>query len=194
MKDEKAEALKLLGLDRAPDARLPGLWEHDAPPPGRALLNFKKALQLVDMLETAAFEKYIPDGVVIDQTMDARAFSPEYSKCVMLRTDQPIPSNRRVFASTGIGVEPNAHNHYLWLAQELGRHVLELGARAIAPPLIFRTCGADETVPFLGLILKIDPRPTDGLTALDQGANWALLGQRPPEVRLDAGETVSDVK
>jgi hypothetical protein len=106
----------------------------------------------------------------------------------------PVPSNRKVFRATGIGNEPNAHNHYLWLAQELGRHVEELGARAIAPPLIFRTSGATGTVPFLGCILKLDVRPKDGQTVLDQGANWALLGHRPPQVRLDEGETLEDVK
>jgi hypothetical protein len=192
--DQRADALKALGLDKAPDARVPGLWEQDAPPPGRALLHFRKAVQLVDPIETAAFEKYIPDGVIIDQSMDARHFHKDYSKCVMLRTDQPIPSNRRVFASTGIGVEPNAHNHYLWLAQELGRHFLEMGADAIAPPLLFRTSGADGTVPFLGLVMKLRPKIPDGQTALDVGANWAMLGPRTPEVVLEGNETTADLK
>ena len=192
--DPRAEALKTLGLDRAPDARIPGLWEQDAPPPGRAMLHFKKALQLVDPIETAAFAKYIPDGVVIDQEMDARQFHRDYSKCVMLRTDQPIPSNRRVFAATGIGTEPNAHNHYLWLAQELGRHFLEMGAAAIAPPLLFRTSGADGTVPFLGLVMKLKVKRTDGADALDGGANWALMGPRSPKIELEGDESISDVK
>jgi hypothetical protein len=192
--NQRADALERLGLDKAPEARLPGLWEQDAPPPGKALLNFKKALQLVDPIETASFEKYIPDGVVIDQAMDTRAFNPEASRCVMLRTDQPIPSNYRVFRSTGIGTEPNTNNHYMWLAQELGRHILELGARAISPPLIFRTSGSNGTVPFIGLIMKMDTRPADGMTVADQGANWGLLGQRAPEVRLDEDETIEDVK
>lgn len=162
--------------------------EHPIPV-GSALLNFKKALQLVDPLESAAFEKYIPDGVVIDQTMDARVYHPEASKCITFRTDLPIPSNRRVFASTGIGTEQNAQNQYLWLAQELGRHWEELGARAMAPPLVFRTHGANGTVPLLGLMLKLDLRPKDE----NAKANWGLLGHREPTVVLDEDEDLENV-
>lgn len=193
--NERQQALDALGLANAPAPRLPGLWEQPAAPPGKQILNFKKALQLVDPIETATFAKYIPDDVIIDQAMDARSFSTEGSKCVMLRTDVPIPSVRAVFRSTGIGSEPNAHNHYLWLGQELGRHFLELGARAMAPPLVFRTNGANGTVPFLGLVMRLDLRPKDGQTVLDQGANWALMGEkRAPRVVLEDGESVDDVK
>jgi len=185
------EVLKTLGLDKLPDPRIPVPDSH--PPPGNGLLNFKKAVQLVDYLETAAFTKYIPDGVNIDQSMDSASFDPEASRCISLRTDLPIPSNRKVFGATGIGAEPNAQNHYLWLAQELGKHVEELGARAIAPPLVFRTNGANGTVPFLGLIMKLDLHIPDGKTVLDQGANWALMGPRAPEVRLEGDESPSDV-
>ena len=195
MRDEqREESLDALGLKKAPEARIPGLWEQEAPPSGSALLNFKKALQLVDPIETAAFSKYITNDIVIDQSLDAHSFSPDASRCITLRTDCPIPSTYKIFRSTGIGTLPNSHNHYLWLAQEFRRHFIELGARAIAPPLLFRTNGASGTVPFIGLIMKLDTRPKDGMTVIDQGANWALLGPRAPEVRLDEGESISDVK
>jgi hypothetical protein len=162
--------------------------EHPVPV-GSAMLNFKKALQLVDPLETAAFERYLPDGIVIDQSMDAAAFHPEASKCISFRTDLPIPSNTRVFASTGIGTEQNAQNQYLWLAQELGRHWEELGARAMAPPLVFRTNGHGGTVPLLGLIMKLDLRPADERA----GANWGLMGPRVSKVELDEDESIESV-
>lgn len=162
--------------------------EHPVPV-GSAVLNFKKALQLVDRLETASFDRYIPDGIVIDQTMDATAFHPEASKCITFRTDLPIPSNRRVFSSTGIGTEQTAQNQYLWLAQELGRHWEELGARAMAPPLVFRTHGHNGTVPLLGLVMKLDLRPRDE----GEQVAWGLLGQRANKVELDEDESLENV-
>lgn len=185
------EILDRLGLDKMPPPRIAGLEDsYKQMPSGSQLLNFKKALQLVDPIETAAFEPYIPDDVVIDQSIDPRSFSPDTSRAIMLRTDIPIPSNLRVFRSTGISRTPNAHNHYRWLGQELSRHMLEFGSRAVSPPLIFRTHGADKTAPLLGMIIKLDPRKRHE----NAGANWALMGERVPEVVLDENETLDDVK
>lgn len=183
--ERRDEVLKALGLSKTPDPRMEMPEEHPIPV-GSAMLNFKKALQLVDPLETAAFERFIPNHIVIDQSLDARAFHPEASKCITFRTDLPIPSNRRVFSSTGIGTEQNAQNQYLWLSQELERHWTELGARAMAPPLLFRTNGSDGTVPLLGLMMKLDLRPSDDVGK----ANWGLLGHRMNKIELDEDETL----
>ncbi len=190
---EQKEILQKLGLDTLPGPRYQVTDPHHIPS-GSQLLNFKKALKLVDAIETAAFGRYIPDTLIVDQSLDSRAFSAAHSRAIMIRTDLPIPGGPKVFRSTGIGAEPNTHTHYLWLAQELKRHVDELGATAISPPLIFRTSGHDDTAPLLGAVFKLDLRPKDGQTAEDMGANWALLGPRAPQVHLDEDESLEDVK
>jgi len=171
---DEEEIKRKLGVDRLPDPRLP--VPHELPTPGKGdLVNYRKALELVDIIETAAFEKYLPDDVVIDQTVDTRAFDPGSTRAISIRTDMPIPSNYRIFRSTGIGREPNSHNYYLWMAQEIKRHVLELGACAISRPYIFRVGGQQKTVPFIGAIFKVIVKPKDGQTELDMGARWGLL-------------------
>jgi hypothetical protein len=190
---DQQEILSKLGLDRPPTGRYEVGVPHSQPS-GSQLLNFKKALQLVDPIETASFGRYIPNDLVIDQSIDTRVFDPENSKMVPIRTDLPIPSGPKVYRATGIGSEPNAHNHYLWLAQELRRHVIELGARATSPPLIFRTHGYGGTVPLLGAMFTLDTRPPTGLTKDDIGANWALLAPKAPQVHLDEDESPEDVK
>jgi hypothetical protein len=174
LEDDKARIREKLGLDKIPDPRMP--VPHALPDPGKGdLVNYRKAVALVDPIETAAFEKYLDPEMVIDQEMDTRAFHPEQTRALTIRTDMPIPTNNRIFKSTGIGAETNSQNYYLWLAQEIKRHWIELGCRAISRPYVFRCSGASGTVPFIGVIFKVDTRPKDGQTNLDQGANWALL-------------------
>jgi hypothetical protein len=176
-----------LGLDKLPDPRVE--VPHELPQPGRGdLVNYRKAVALVDPIETAAFEKYLDTELVIDQEMDTRAFSPEQTRAVTIRTDLPIPSNTRIFRSTGIGSEVNSHNYYIWLAKEIKRHWVELGCRAISRPYVFRTSGASGTVPFIGVIFKVDTRPKDGQTVLDQGANWALLSDKKAPILTENEE------
>ncbi len=167
----REEVLKELGLDKMPAPRTEVPQEH-APIMGHSLLNYRKALQTVDVLETAAFEPYIPLDVEIDASIDPTAFHPELSKAIMFRTDVPIPSNDRVLKATGIGAEQTPHNQRKWLAQSFRRFYDELGVRALSRPLVFRWGSA--TPPMFGCILKIDPRKRYE----NAGANWALLGEK----------------
>lgn len=168
---KREEVLKELGLDKMPAARVDVPDEH-APVLGRSLLNYRKALQTVDPLETAAFESYIPLDVQIDPSIDPYAFHPELSKAIMFRTDVPIPSNDMVKRATGIGAEQTPDNQRKWLAQEFRRFYQEFGVRAVSRPLVFRWASAEP--PVFGCILKLDPRKRYE----NAGANWALLGEK----------------
>lgn len=190
---ETQEILSKLGLDRLPDPRYSVSAAHDVLS-GARLLNHKKALKLVDPIESAAFMRFVPDDIVIDQSLDARIFSSTFSRAVMIRTDVKIPTGPKVFAATGIGAEPTAENHYRWLWVEIRKYIDGLGACAVSPILISRTHGADGTVPLLIASFKLDIRAKDGETIEDQAATWALLGPRAPEVRLDEDESPEDVK
>ena len=191
--DGIAKALEVLGLDRAPDPRYKVTDPHTVPS-GKQLLNHKKAIQLVDAIESASFMRFVPDDIQIDQSLDARLFHPQYSRAVMLRTDLPVPSGPKIAKVLGITGEATAENHYRWLWVEVRRFITELGATAISPVLITRTNGANGTIPLLIASFKLDLRPATGQTFDDIGANLALLGHRAPEVRLDEGETLEDVK
>lgn len=170
-----SEALEDLGLSEPPKPR----WETTAgfsDLNARELVNFKKALACVDPLDTAAFEHYIPSGVVVDKAIDTRAFTRGWSRAIVIPTDVAIPSGPLVERATGIGTEPNARNHYLFLAIEVKRHYDELGAKAMGPPLVFRTNGGGGARPLLGVIMKLDLTPPDGQD-WKPAANWALLEQ-----------------
>lgn len=170
------EALDDLGLSEAPKQR----WDTtpelaDITP--RGMVNLKKAMACIDALDTAAFANYIPDQVVIDQAMSARSFTRGWTRVVYIPTNVPIPTGQAVERAIGISSEPTAQNHYRWLAVEVKRHFVELGARSMAPPLLFRTNG-DR--PILGVIMKFDLTPVDG-QEWKPGASWGLLHeQRDP--------------
>jgi hypothetical protein len=183
----KETVLKDLGLDQMPAPRLKGL-EH-ATPTGGSMLKWKKAVQLIDEIESCAFERFIPDALEIDQSMDPRSFNPDNSRVISIFTDIPIPMVERISRSTGITEAPTAENHYLWLALEVDRHVIELGAEACSPIKIFRLHGSDGTRPLLGAMFKL--RFPSNVAREDIGANWGLLSEkaRNPEVRLEDSET-----
>ena len=176
--------LEKLGLDKLPEPRFE--VPHEIPKQGLGdLVSYRQAMAIHDPIETAAFHRYLDDWIVIDQSINTGSFDPESTRAVTIPWKREIPSNKRIFRSTGIGKEPNAHNHYLWMAQEVARHVTELGARAISPPWVFRTSGAEGTEALLGVIFKVDVRPENGQTKLDIGANWALLGPNKTQAILD---------
>lgn len=187
------EALRALGLDKAPDPRYKVADPHTVPS-GSQMLNHKKVLQLVDPIESAAFMRFLPDDILIDHSLDARVFHGSYSRSVLLRTDLPVPTGPKVQKVLGITNEATAENHYRWLWVEVRRYISGLGARAVSPVLISRTHGYGGTTPLLIASFKLDLRPKDGQTLDDLAANFALLGPRAPEVRLDEGETLEDVK
>jgi hypothetical protein len=167
-----------LGISQLPETR------YDAPDPGEspAAVKLWKALKCVDVIETCAFERYIPPRIVIDQTMDPYSLSTENTWAAAVRTDVPIPSHVKIERICGIGATPNAHHHYIWLAQIFGQHWDELGPVGSSRPLVWRTNGYEGSKPFLGLIFKLDFSPGDRLNV---GANWALMMDKPAPVLPD---------
>lgn len=184
------EVLKNLGLDKMPEARLPGSDPVGNVNP-RSNIVFKMAVQLIDPIESAAFMKYLPDWIVVDQSLDPRSFDPDHSRAMSLFTDAPIPMHPKISKALGMTSEPNAQNHYIWLAQDVARHVVELGASAISPVHIFRTSGGDGNRPLLGAIFKVKYDIPDGLSREDVGANLGHLGGKRLEVHLKDSESVS---
>lgn len=137
-----------------------------------------KALQFVDSIESAAFERYIPTKIVIDQSLNSYSLTVSNTFGAAVRTDVPIPSHVKIEKATGIGATPHAHNHYLWLAQILAKHWDELGPIGCSRPLVWRTYGGKGEKPFVGLIFHLDFLPGN---RLNTGANWALLTPKTHE-------------
>ena len=164
-----------LGLDAPPTPRYDDVPEANTET--RFSPKFHKALQLVDQIETWAFERFIPDSCVIDPNIDARAAGdPELHFAVCVRTDRPPPSNDLIHRSTGIKPDDMSKgNFYQWLAVEVARMFTETGAVAMGVPLIFRTKGKRDIVPFVGAICKFDRTPPDGQKMHDQMANVGVL-------------------
>lgn len=178
------DVLAELGLDQMPPARLPGLEQKKIA--GGGMLKWKKAVQLIDPIETAAFMRYAPDDIPFDQSLDPIPFSPDHSRALSIRTDVPIPMHPKIAKATGMTAEPTAQNHYIWLWIEVDRHLIELGAKAVSPVKIFRTSGAEGTWPLLGALFKLSFAVPDGLARADIGANWGVLSdRRTPEIHVD---------
>lgn len=139
------EILEELHLERVPEPR------YDVPIPRspeevQASVNHRKAVACVDPLETAAFERFIPDGVVIDQTIDSRSFAPGCTFAVCVPTERPAPVNEKITAATGITNEINRQNHFLELAIWIKRAYDEYGATGMSAPLVFRTEGGPDAL------------------------------------------------
>jgi hypothetical protein len=184
---DEARALELareMGLDKPPPLRYDDAPKAHKDAPTWLKPKFLKALQLVDQIETWAFEKFIPDVCTIDQSIDAHVQgNPELHFAVCVRTDRPPPSNDLVWRATGI--KPVGHpeamgaaNFYQWLAIEVANMYREVGAKSMGVPLIFRTKGSrfnPLVIPFVGAICKFDRRPPDGQRMADQMANVGVL-------------------
>ena len=180
--ERQVELARAMGLDAPPRLRMEA---PAAAPPSEFRPKFYKALMLVDQIETWAFERFLPDFIVIDQNIDARIHSPELSFAVCVRTDIPPPSNLKIWNATGIQPDTNtAENQYRWLAVEVGRHYRELGAVAMGLPLVYRTNGKKGLiVPYLGAILKFDRTPKDGQLREDMMADVGVLVPRGTQVK-----------
>src|SRR5215471_3656206 len=103
------------------------------------LITFKKSLMLVDALRTFAFERYLDDRMVIDQSMDASYWSPQQSWALQVPTDRPPPVNERITNATGIRGEIGDPNYFIWLNNKLYETYQLVGALAMARPLIWAT-------------------------------------------------------
>ena len=183
---DREEVRKELGLDKLPEARLQG-----AEPAGninpRSGITFRMAVQLIDPIESEAFMRYLPDWIPVDTSLDPTTFDPDHSRVMSLFTDAKIPMHPKIARALGMTEEPHAQNHYIWLAQDVARHLSELGAAATSPVRIFRTSGGDGNRPLLGAIFKLRYELADGLTRYDIGANLGVLTDkhRTPELHVD---------
>lgn len=169
-----ADLLRELKLEKIPQPR-------EAVPSPRAdirnssqIINFKKAVACVDALETAAFERFIPDGVSVNQQVDTRTFVPGWSMAFMVPTDRPVPMNEKLAALMNVKLTDASTKaaYFAELGTQIRRAYSEYGARSISPPLVFSTSGAKteigkSTTPFIGVIVTFDRTPPDGLTELD---------------------------
>ena len=178
--ERQVELAHELGLDAPPAPRYDDVPQAHPESPNWLRPKFLKALQLVDQIETWAFERFIPNSCVVDPNIDARVQGdPELHFAVCIRTDRPPPSNNLIWRSTGIKPDSmDKGNFYQWLAVEVARMFSETGAKAMGAPLIFRTKGnrkKPDIVPFLGAICKFDRTPPDGQKMHDQMANVGLL-------------------
>lgn len=173
--EEKEAICGELGIDKLPALRYDDVPEEHPPVTGGGLMTYKKVLALIDPIATAAFERFIPAHVVIDSSLSARDFHPFLCKGISFRTDLPVPSNDRIFRSTGVPGGVGEKAWYPWLAVELQKMFDGYGARAVSPPLLWRTNGHEGTVPLLGFIVKLDIRPKDGETIEDTTASMGLL-------------------
>jgi hypothetical protein len=194
-----AELAREFGLDSVPQPRV-SVPQRTPPIPSWFKPKFFKALQLVDQIETWAFERFIPAGCVIDQSIDARILTDdiELHAAVLVRTDMPPPSNDLIWRATG--VKPSGHpeamsteNFYRWLAIEVANEYRRIGARAMGVPLIFRTKGDPKNpvvVPYVGAICKFDRRPPDGRTRADMVAGVGVLVPAETPLRDDHKVTV----
>lgn len=200
-----ANILKELHLERVPEPR-------EAVPMPRAtyrdssnIINFRKALSCVDSLETAAFSRFIPDNVTVNQQIDTRSYVPTWSLAFMIPTDQPVPMNEKVAAFLKVKIT-DAHTKEAYFA-ELGAQISnaysQYGARAISPPLVFSTSGAKtetgkSTTPFLGVIVTFDRTPPDGQTQLDITNDVGVMAEQiditPDPEGLAEASLAADIK
>jgi hypothetical protein len=178
--EERAAICKELGIDDLPASRYDDVPEEHPPVTGSGLMTYKKVLALIDPLATAAFEKFIPAHIVVDQSFSAREFHPFLCKAISFRTDLPVPSNDLIYRSTGVPAGIGEKAWYPWLAVELQKMYDGFGAQAISPPLLWRTNGYEGTVPLIGFIVKLDIRPKAGETLEDTTASMGLLA--PPDL------------
>jgi hypothetical protein len=167
--EREAELAAQYGLDEVPTPRYEDLPEPNKPFNTSGLVTFHKTLALVDRLRTAAFHRYIHDSCIIDQTMDASVWSPEHSFTAMIRTDVPLPVNERITRATGIQPTMDDRDYFMWLRDVVSEQWTVLGAKKMAPPLIY--CGGDHwrrwskkerlsgAKPFMGFIAKYDWTP-----------------------------------
>ena len=165
-----ADFLKELHLERIPTPRMEVPIPRASMANAGQLVNFKKALSCVDPIETAAFERFLPGDVKIDQSLPNRHFVPGWSYALCVPTDTPLPVNERITFATGAGSQPNRENCFVELAIGLRRAYYEYGARGMSQPLVWRTSGAPgsdgrPTAALLGVCVTFDRRPPDGETS-----------------------------
>ncbi len=164
-----AEHLKQLKISEIPKPRYEDLPETiDQNDAIEKMVNYKKALLLVDPILTARFERFIPDDIVIDQRIDARQYKHGMMFCPLVRTDVKPPVNPLITRVTGVTEFLDLDNFMRYVAVEMRRQYTLIGATAMAPPLLFSTRGKGKRIhSLLGAICKFDTTPPDALTQDD---------------------------
>ncbi len=179
-----AEILRECGLTEAPKIRYEDLPGPVGTPDTSRLVNWAKALQLVDHLLSLKFEKFIPDWLVIDTSIDVQSFKDEWSICPTVRRDIKPPVNDLVTRQTGITASLDLENLMRWLALETGNIANVFGTKRMGRPLVWMTTEKDLSrgiYPLLGVMLKFDRTPPDGLTVDEMTANLGVLTPAPIE-------------
>lgn len=195
--DRKQELAEQMGLSAPPKPRYEDLPVENNPINQDRWMNFRKMVSLCnDSILTNSFWRFIPDRCVIDHTMDPYTYSGENCFAIMIRTDVPPPVNEAITRKTGIRPSLEFVNYLLWMGVELEHHWTALHPRAMAPPLLCRgyphrhgkrNWGAH---PFLGMAMKFDLRPPDGLTVNDVRPQYGALIPMNLEDRLKADHVV----
>lgn len=174
-----------MGLDQVPALRYERAPDENVKM--ERAVNFRKALQCVDPLRTAAFERYIPDCCVIDMEVATAVYCEGMNDAVLIRTDVPPPldpsnpSNLKVSHATGIPYRLDDQAFFIWLGKELELRWVAWGARRMGPPLVFCGRGDPNTPgaqPFIGLIMKF------ARNVSDVPADWGAI--IPPGMTIKA--------
>jgi hypothetical protein len=190
--ERREEIAKGLGLSGVPRPRYDDLPAAMDPLEAEMRANHKKALACIDAIASHAFMRYLPNNLVVDQTLDARVFKKEYSFGASVRTDRGIPVNPKITAATGITAYPCEKNWYNLLAQGVMRYYQFYLAIAISPCLIFRTRGEKSRMgrrygtrfniaPMVGVIFKLDRRRRDGALLAESVAMTGIIHDKSVE-------------
>jgi hypothetical protein len=179
-----AEILRECGLAEVPKIRYEDLPGPVGSTDTSRLVNWAKARQLVDPLMSARFERFIPDDIVIDLTIDTSSFKDEWSICPTVRRDIKPPVNDLVTRQTGITESLDLDNLMRWLALEIGNIATAFGTKRMGRPMVWMTTQKDESrgiYPLLGVMCKFDRTPPYGMTQDEMTANLGVLTPPPIE-------------
>lgn len=191
----ESEVLAELGLTELPKPRFEA--PKDLPKiPKEFRPKFWESMQLIDSLESAAFERFIPPECAVDLGIDPYVRDPELSFAILVRTDLPPPVDNRLAAAMGVGRwrDPSEWGRvrYAMLASDLRFQYEYLGASSMSRPLVFRA-GAPRRaipgyhnrgrprarthwpIPFVGIHCKVVVKVASGLTRDDMKAGLGLL-------------------
>jgi hypothetical protein len=164
------------GLDALPVPKYDDLPEgQDNAEAISELVNFRKAVSIVDPIMSAAFWPYLSDALCLDQHMDTRTFKRGCSFAVVVPAFGAMPVNQKIAAATGVGFENNFKNRCIWMAQELLWHYRYFGARRISPPLVYLAGHEGVVGSTQGVIFQLDRTPPDGMTETDIMAQLGIL-------------------
>jgi len=201
--ERSAELAKQMGLDKTPALRYERAPDENAPL--ERVVNFKKALQCVDVLRTAAFERFIPDCCVIDMEIGTAVYCEGMNDAVLIRTDVPPPldpsnpTNLKITKATGIPHRLDDQAFFIWLGKELELRWTAWGARRMGPPLVFWGRGDPNTrdaKPFIGLLMKfarnVSDVPADWGAIIPPGMSIKEANRRLTLAAVDNGSRIAE--